>query len=206
MDSRKVLVVVGSVAVVAGAGVLLWSRSRAGIISAEQLRHVMPRLAPEKAAEYLPHLRKALREAEITTPARLAAFLAQVAHESGELRWWVELASGTAYEGRVDLGNVQPGDGPRFKGRGPIQLSGRTNYREAGRALGIDLEANPERVAEPAVGFRTTAWYWKSRNLNRYADDGNFLELTRRINGGYNGLAQREAYHRTARAVLGVQS
>ncbi|MCY1081761.1 LysM peptidoglycan-binding domain-containing protein [Archangium lansingense] len=114
-----------------------------------------------------------------------------------------QLASGAAYEGRADLVNTQPGDGVRFKGRGPIQLSGRANYRAAGRALGIDLENNPTRAADPDVGFRTAAWYWNNRHLNSYADAGNFDAITYRVNGGYNGKASRDAYYARALQVLG---
>ncbi len=174
-----------------------------GGVSLQQLKRVMPNLSDAKARQVLPHLNKAMQEAQINTPKRQAAFLAQLAHESGELRYFEEIASGAAYEGRRDLGNVRPGDGVRFKGRGPIQLTGRANYRAAGRALGIDLENNPKRAADVDVGFRTAAWYWNSRGLNKYADAGNFREVTRRINGGYNGLASREAYYRRALNVLG---
>ncbi len=173
-----------------------------GSVSVQQLRQIMPNLSQAKAEQYLPHLNRAMAEAGINTPMRKAAFLAQLAHESGQFRYMEEIASGAAYEGRKDLGNTQPGDGVRFKGRGPIQLTGRANYRAAGKALGIDLENNPKRAADPDVGFRTAAWFWNSRNLNTYADAGNFREVTRRINGGYNGLADREAYYRRALNVL----
>jgi predicted chitinase/LysM repeat protein len=173
-----------------------------GGVTLAQLRKVMPNLSQAKAEQYLPHLNRAMAEANINTPKRQAAFLAQLAHESGEFRYMEEIASGAAYEGRKDLGNTQPGDGVRFKGRGPIQLTGRSNYRAAGKALGIDLENNPKRAADPDVGFRTAAWFWNSRNLNTYADAGNFREVTRRINGGYNGLASREAYYQRALNVL----
>jgi putative chitinase len=173
-----------------------------GGLSVEQLRAIMTRLPETKAASYLPPLNSAMTEADITTPKRQAAFLAQLAHESGELHYWAELADGTAYEGRKDLGNTQPGDGPRYKGRGPIQITGRNNYRAAGQALGIDLENHPERASEPDVGFRTATWFWTSRKLNALADAGDFKEITHRINGGYNGLAQREEYYARALRVL----
>ncbi|WNG52940.1 glycoside hydrolase family 19 protein [Archangium minus] len=162
----------------------------------------MPRLPQAKAQQYQPYLNAAMVEADINTPKRQAAFLAQLAHESDQLRSMEERNSGADYEGRKDLGNTHPGDGKRYKGRGPIQLTGRTNYRAAGKALGIDLENNPKRAADPDVGFRTAAWFWKSRNLNSYADAGNFREVTRRVNGGYNGLASREAYYKRALGVL----
>ncbi len=173
-----------------------------GGVSLAQLRKIMPNLSAAKAEQYLPHLNKAMAEAGINTPKRQAAFIAQLAHESGEFRYMEEIASGAAYEGRKDLGNTQPGDGKRFKGRGPIQLTGRANYAAAGKALGLDLVNNPTQAATPEVGFRTAAWFWNTRNLNSYADAGNFKEVTRRINGGYNGLADREKYYARALDVL----
>ena len=171
-------------------------------ISVDQLRRIMPSLSQAKAQEYLPHLNRAMQEAGINTPQRQEQFLAQLGHESGGLRYMEEIASGAAYEGRRDLGNTQPGDGTRFKGRGPIQLTGRANYAAAGRALGLDLVNNPQQAASPEVGFRIAAWYWQTRGLNNLADQGNFREITRRINGGYNGLADREAYLRRAQAAI----
>ena len=171
-------------------------------LNEKQLQAIMTRLSASRASECLPHLDAAMVEADILTPQRQAAFLAQLAHESGELRYFEELASGEAYEGRRDLGNTRPGDGMRYKGRGPIQLTGRDNYRTAGRALGLDLEAHPERAADVDVGFRVAAWFWTSRGLKPLADAGDFREITRRINGGFNGLAHREAYYRRALEVL----
>jgi putative chitinase len=165
----------------------------------------MPHLLPQRAASLLPFLDAACTEAEIVTPLRLAAFLAQLAHESAELRYFEEIASGAEYEGRLDLGNLMPGDGSRYKGRGPIQLTGRTNYRAAGVALGLDLEAHPEQVATPAVGFRVAGWFWTSHRLNVLADVGHFRSITRVINGGLNGELSREAYYTAALRALGVQ-
>lgn len=191
---------------VAGLGVVAW-RHRAGVarvISVAQLVASMPGVSPARAAAALPYLIAAMGEAEITTPLRVAAFLAQLGHESGSLRYMEELADGSAYEGRRDLGNVQPGDGPRYKGRGPIQLTGRANYRAAGAALGVPLEAQPELAATLDVGFRTAAWYWTTRRLNALADAGNFRGITAAINGGQNGAADRERRYAAARAALGV--
>lgn len=170
------------------------------------LREVFPLLGAGDAQRYHPHLVEALREAEVNTPWRMAHFLSQVGHESGELRWWEEFADGTAYEGRADLGNVVPGDGPRYKGRCPIMLTGRANYRAAGSALGVDLEGNPGLAMKPEVGFRIAAWYWTGRGLNDLADrkDGGFKEITYRINGGYNGYTDRLEKYNRAKAVLGV--
>jgi predicted chitinase len=177
---------------------------QSGGVTLEVLRAVMPNLAAGKASEYLPLLNTAMAEAQINTPKRQAAFLAQLAHESAELRYFEEIASGKAYEGRKDLGNTQPGDGVRYKGRGPIQLTGRANYRAAGQALGLDLEGDPPLAARPDVGFRTAGWFWTKKDLNRFADSGDFRELTRRINGGYNGMKERERYHEAAKKALGI--
>src|SRR5690606_25370634 len=102
-----------------------------------------------------------------------------------------------------DLGNAQPGDGRRYKGRGPIQLTGRANYRAAGKALGLPLEEQPELAAMPEHGFRIAAWYWTMRKLNPLADQGNFLAITVAINGGLNGYADRVRRRETAKKVLG---
>ncbi len=175
-----------------------------GGISAGQLKAIMPNLSDADANRYLPYLNAAMAEGHINTPQRQAAFLAQLAHESGQLRYFEEIASGAAYEGRRDLGNTQPGDGVRFKGRGPIQLTGRSNYAAASAALGVDLVNNPGLAATPQMGFRIAQWFWNSRGLNSYADAGNFDAITYRVNGGYNGKAARDAYYARARQVLGA--
>jgi putative chitinase len=171
-------------------------------VTLDQLRKIMPSVPEAKAREYLPYLNQAMQEAGITTKPRKAAFLAQIAHESGELKWMEELASGKAYEGRKDLGNTQPGDGPRYKGRGVIQLTGRANYRAAGKDLKLDLEANPQQAKDPKVAFRIAGWYWTKHNLNALADAGKFDAITKAINGGYNGKADRDRHYRKALAVL----
>jgi len=134
----------------------------------------------------------------LDTGLRLAHFMGQCSHESGGFRYMEEIASGAAYEGRVDLGNTQTGDGRRYKGRGPIQLTGRANYRRVGRQIGIDLESRPEMVAYPSIGLLVGCVYWDSRKLNAKADADDLEGLTRAINGGTNGLADRRA--QTARA------
>lgn len=176
-------------------------------ISKEKVAQVFTHLRPERLELLYPHLLAATIEAQITTPIREAAFLAQLAHESGELRWMEEIADGSAYEGRLDLGNTQPGDGKRFKGRGPIQLTGRKNYEAAGKVLSLDLLSNPESVAGAAVGFRVAGWFWTTHGLNEVADlirvtPGAFDTITRRINGGLNGKAERDAYFGLARKVF----
>lgn len=173
-------------------------------LTAEQLRRIMPHLRAAKRRRMLPLLQVAMQEFGIDNPARAAAFLAQIAHESGELRHLEELADGSAYEGRADLGNTQPGDGPRYKGRGAIMLTGRANYRSYGQKLGIDLEGSPRQAAEPPLAFRIAGAFWKEHGLNQLADQGDFIAITRRINGGLNGLASRQTYHEKAKATLGA--
>lgn len=128
---------------------------------------------------------------DITTPLRIAHFIAQVFHESGCLKWIEELASGDAYEGRTDLGNTQPGDGRRFKGRGFIQLTGRSNYRRFSEAIGYDFEFNPRAVATPENAWLSAGWFWDAHDLNALADKDNFDGITLTINGGYNGYDDR---------------
>lgn len=162
-------------------------------------------------AAMFPHLAAACAEWTINTPWRQAAFVAQLAHESAELRYMEEIANGSAYEGRKDLGNTHPGDGRLYKGRGPIQLTGRANYEKATLALGVDLVNHPERAALPEVGFRVAGWFWDSHGLNSLADGGPlaFNAISVRINGRNkvtgepNGKAQRDAYYAVARKVLG---
>jgi predicted chitinase len=165
-------------------------------LTTSSLQRAMPGLSGPLAQTYLPFLRTAMIEQKITTPARAAAFLAQLGHESLSLKFFEEIWGPTAaqrgYEGRVDLGNTHPGDGKRYKGRGPIQLTGRNNYRLYGKLLGLPLEERPELAGKANVGFRTAALYWHRIDANKLADAGNFREITRRINGGFNGLDDRQ--------------
>ena len=153
------------------------------------------------AAREAPLASAAMVEFGITTQARAEMFLAQVLHESGGLNYFEEIASGSEYEGRADLGNTHAGDGPRYKGRGPIQLTGRANYRWAGQQLGVALEQHPEKAAQHALGWRIAGLFWKSHGLNELADRGDFVGITKRINGGINGLASRRAYLARLRGV-----
>lgn len=134
---------------------------------------------------------------------RLIHFLAQLAHESGNFRYMEEIASGAAYEGRKDLGNTQAGDGNRFKGRGPIQLTGRANYRRYGQQLGIDFENNPAIVAIPSVGLLVACKFWSDNGLNELADKDDVLTITKRINGGTNGLSDRQAKLEMIKGMMG---
>ncbi|WP_234852471.1 glycoside hydrolase family 19 protein [Pseudoxanthomonas winnipegensis] len=145
------------------------------------------------AGNYAKPLEDACIRFGITTPLQHAHFLAQVAHESDGFATATEYASGRAYEGRADLGNTKPGDGVRFKGRGLIQLTGRANYQ----AYSLDLYGddrcvqNPAMVAQLPDAALAAGWFWKTRRLNELADQDNVLKVTRRINGGTNGLDDR---------------
>ncbi len=166
------------------------------------LRHSMPR-AGSRLDLYGGPLLDAMRQAEINTPLRAAHFLAQVGHESGDLLYTEELASGEAYEGRADLGNTQPGDGRRYKGRGLIQLTGRANYAAYGAAVGRDLLMDPGAVSrDPALCVGVAAWFWTTRGLNVLADADDCEAITRRINGGLNGLSDRRARLEIAKDAL----
>lgn len=175
-------------------------------------RHLFKAAAglPQTVADrWWPHVSAAWEEFDISTPERQAAWLAQIGHESGGFVFTRELWGPTPaqvrYEGRADLGNTQPGDGKRYMGRGLIQITGRANYRECGAALGIDLETNPVLLQGDALAARSAGWFWQKKNLNALADAGEFVTLTRRINGGTNGLADRQERWDRARRALGLQ-
>lgn len=155
--------------------------------------------------KFVPYLNGAMEHYQINTPARVAAFLAQLAHESGGFRYVRELASGRAYEGRKDLGNVYSGDGVRFKGRGLIQITGRSNYAALEKDLPLlGLLQNPHWLESDRWAVWSAGWFWNKKGLNALADDGLFKQITRKINGGYNGLADRYKYYERAKRVLGV--
>lgn len=165
------------------------------MIQTEHLLLLSPQLGQQKAESYANALQRAAKEFGIESPSQCNAFLAQVAHESAHFRHLEELWGPTPaqrrYEGRKDLGNVQAGDGHRFRGRGFIQLTGRSNYRRFGQLLGLPLESHPELAAEPKTAARIAACYWHQRGCNALADRGDFDEITRRINGGQNGREDR---------------
>lgn len=176
------------------------------MITLDQLRSIIP-FAGQRAEIFLAPINAAMDEFGIDTPARQAAFLAQVAHESGSLRYTKELASGAAYEGREDLGNTEPGDGVRYKGRGLIQITGRANMAKCSAALYGDAQHlldHPEILELPEAACRSAAWFWTSHHLNERADagEGEFEHITRVINGGLNGQADRLAFYERAQKVL----
>ena len=177
--------------------------SDASAITAAQLGRIMPHAAKSNIRKYVEPLNKAMQHYEINTPLRQAHFMAQLAHESGSFRYSEEIAGGSAYEGRRDLGNTQSGDGRKFKGRGLIQLTGRANYQEYGRDIGRDLLENPELVAtDSELCVDVAGWYWMKRKINRYADVNDIKMVTRKINGGLNGLTDRVDFFERAQQVL----
>lgn len=173
-------------------------------LTVAKLARIYPRAKPADLETYLPLLRKGMAKAEINTCSRAAMFLAQIGRESDELHFTQELSSGAAYEGRADLGNTQPGDGARFKGRGLLLLTGRSNYQRFAEALGRpELMTTPELIAsDPELALETALQYWIQAKLNTYSDSDDIRLVTRRINGGYNGLEQRSAYLAAAKAAL----
>ena len=185
------------------------------MLTAEQLQSIMPAVPAKRRDALLPFLQAAMTEFAIESPARTAAFLAQLAHESGQFRFMEEIWGPTIAQRRYEpastlattLGNSEVGDGKRFKGRGPIQITGRANYRRFGDLLGTDLVADPARAALPELAFRIAGLFWSKKGLNELADRATpdaFREITRRINGGFNGLEDRQKFYAVARTVLGV--
>lgn len=175
--------------------------------------HTMREIAPRFSGELAQHqdaivtavgevLAATLARYGIDTRLRIAHFLAQTCHESAGFRTTEEFASGARYEGRADLGNTQPGDGPRYKGRGLLQLTGRANYRTYGAALGLDLEGDPERAGEPVLSLAIACEYWTRRNINAACDADDILAVTRLVNGGTNGLDERRAFTGKAKAAI----
>lgn len=154
-------------------------------------------------AGFAASMQQCIDYADLTTKARLADFIAQCAHESDGFNAIVEYASGAAYNGRKDLGNIHPGDGPKYKGRGEIEVTGEINYEACGKALGIDCVAHPELLATWPYAALSAAWFWKTHGLNKFADANDFSGETHRINGGLNGLASRQAYRAKAQHALG---
>jgi putative chitinase len=188
------------------------------MITSAQIAQIMA-CSPQRAARWDPYLNISMERFEINTPARAAAFLAQVGHESGRLVYVRELWNPATcpwqerYEGRADLGNTEAGDGFRFRGRGLIQITGRKNYAACSLALGNYFVEHPELFEHPKYAALSAAWFWKigaglnlskralaalaghgmghGCNLNDLADIGDFETITLCINGGLNGYADR---------------
>jgi putative chitinase len=167
-------------------------------VDAQTMREVAPTFKGAPAASQAKIIAEAgavlaatLERYDITSRLRIAHFLGQTCHESAGYRTTEEFANGRAYEGRTDLGNTQKGDGPRYKGRGLLQLTGRANYADYGKALGVDLVNNPMLAAQPALSLKIACEYWKRRNINADCDRDDVQAVTRKVNGGLNGLSDR---------------
>ncbi|WP_308583516.1 glycoside hydrolase family 19 protein [uncultured Pseudomonas sp.] len=167
-------------------------------ITEQQLLQILPH-AGWRAGVFVLGLNAAMSQYAIDTPARIAAFIAQIGHESGQLRLlreiWGPTAQQAGYEGRADLGNTVPGDGFKYRGRGLIQITGRANHLACGEALGLDLINKPELLEVPQHASMSAAWFWSTRGLNILADRGAFSRITRRINGGLTGQDDRQALY-----------
>ncbi|WP_421527580.1 glycoside hydrolase family 19 protein [Pseudomonas brenneri] len=174
-------------------------------ITEQQLLQILPN-AGRKAGVFVPVLNTAMSKYGIVTVQRIATFIAQVGHESGQLRYvreiWGPTAQQAGYEGRADLGNTVRGDGSKYRGRGLIQITGRANYAACGEALALDLINHPELLEQPQHASMSAAWFWSMKGLNTLADKGEFLKITRRINGGVNGLEDRQWLYAQAQKVL----
>lgn len=173
-------------------------------MSPEELKRCMPYASAGNCQRFAQPITDTMSEFGIDTPMRQAYFLAQLAHESGSLRYVQEIASGGAYEGRKDLGNNEIGDGIMYKGRGLIQITGRNNYQRVAESLGIDCLNNPALLEEPVNAARSAGWFWATHNLNSSADANDIRANTRIINGGYNGLNDRMERLVEAKKGLGI--
>lgn len=183
------------------------------LVTPEQFKAMFPISGSKLQDKYYPDLENALRKFQINTPPRIAAFLAQVAHESGNLVYTQELADGHAYDNRKDLGNTRPeaiaiakaagkSPGEFLKGEGLIQVTGYNNLLKCGEALGIDAVHNPELLRELPYAWLSAAWFWNVHNCNALADAGLFGHITQTINGGFNGQKERVLYWNRNQVVM----
>lgn len=166
-------------------------------LTVEMLKKVCPN-APKNVDVFVPYLNEFMFKHGIVSLNDIRAFIAQIVHESGEFRYTQEISSGKAYEGRKDLGNIYAGDGVKFKGRGLIQLTGRNNYEQCSKALGVDFVKTPELLSTPQYAVESACWFWESRGLSEIANSGKdnwFKLITKKINGGYNHLNERRNYY-----------
>ena len=172
------------------------------LLTTTELRGIYPYATIMNINKYIGYLNAYFSRYSITAPLRQCAFLAQIGHESGQLRYCEELASGQAYENRKDLGNTQRGDGVRFKGRGLIQITGRYNYEKFGKEMSIDLINHPEMLCYPEYATLSAFIFWSDRKLNDLADKEDMEGITRKINGGLRGLADRMELYENAKKIL----
>jgi len=180
-------------------------------LTSAQLQQLFPN-ARTQAGVFISALNTAMTHRNINTPKRIAAFLAQVGHESGQLQYVRELGS-DQYLSKYDTGSLAArlgntpqadGDGQKYRGRGLIQITGRDNYRTCSLGLFVDdrLLFIPELLEKPQWAAESAAWFWEQKGLNELADRDQFNSITRRINGGLNGLEDRLQLWARARALL----
>lgn len=204
------------------------------LIDEIQLKDCLPEASDQAIANFTQAIDDTLQEFDISTPQRIAAFLAQVGHESGSLKFIKENLNYSAqgltktfpkyftpelanqyqrnpeaianrvYANRMGNGPEESGDGWAFRGRGLIQVTGRTNYQACGDFLGVDLISDPSYLESPEGAARSAGWYWTSRNLNALADVGDMKQITKKINGGFIGLEDRMKHYQHALEVLGA--
>lgn len=188
------------------------------MITSSQLKFIVPHIKPANLDIYVPLLNIYMPQYEINTYARITQFLPNLAHESGSFNYTREIASGGAYEGRVDLGNIHPGDGKRYRGRGLIQVTGKNNYLWCSKSLYGDdrLIDHPELLEQSDPATKSACWFWaEAKKLNQIADlpdtwtktfrkkeYSRFEWIILRINGGQNGIAERKAFYERAKKII----
>ena len=173
------------------------------VVNAEQLKAIAGKMSDKLIETYLPLINEYSSYGGVATPVRMSAFLAQILHESVCFAYTAEIASGEAYEGRKDLGNVHPGDGKKYKGRGLIQITGRANYELLAKEWNMpELVDNPDLLRVPIAAVKSAYWFWNKHKLNELADKHDFISITKKINGGTNGLAKRQAFYLKALTAL----
>lgn len=160
-----------------------------------------------KDQDYVDFAEKFFVKYDITSDIRLAHFFAQIKYESGNFVYTKELGSEkylSRYEHRLDLGNTEDGDGIKYCGRGFIQLTGKANYKLFSDWSGIDVLNHPELLEDKKNAILSAIWFWNMRGLNKYADVDDAKTITKRINGGYNGLEVRKKYLLEYKKLLGI--
>ena len=207
------------------------------LLSIDVLKEMVPSAGEETINQYLPALNEVLPKFEINTPLRLAHFIAQIAHESGNFRHSIENLNYSAaalravfgkyfpteemaqeyhrkkekianvvYANRLGNGDTESGEGWKYRGRGLIQLTGKSNYEQCSQDLDIDLLENPDAICEQEVlSVSVACWFWDKRKLNEIADQDDLLTITKRINGGTNGLEDRKKHLQQCKLALGIE-
>ena len=163
-------------------------------LTADVLKKICPKTKLSVLAEVAKWINFYAPKYGVTTLRRMRYFVSQIAHESLGFYTTKEFASGAKYEGRKDLGNIYKGDGVKYKGRGYIQITGRYNYRDCGKDNGVDFLNHPELMETIQYAVLVSYWYWNKHNLNSLADKDEYKAVTRKINGGLNGLDSRYKY------------